>query len=482
MSAADPSTRQAPAVPAAALPGPDGDVPAPRETAAAFEAPPVDPRAASPWLTVIGIGDGGLATLAPEARAALERADTVFGGQRHLAMLDGARETVAWRSPFRQSLADIAARRGRRVAILATGDPAWFGVAATLADTYSPEEMRILPSPSAFSLAAARLGWPLQAVETLSVHGLPLASLHRHVLPAARLLVLSDNAGSPAEIAGLLNARGYGPSRVTVLEHLGGPKERIRQQTAASFAFGDVAALNIVAVDCIPGADAALLPPVPGLPDDAFRHDGKMTKRVPRAVALAALAPFPSALLWDVGAGCGSVAVEWMRAARRTRAVAFEPLEARRAMIADNATALGAPGIAIVGGKAPAAFDGVSGAPDAVFIGGGLSDDVFAPAFARLKPGGRLVAHAVTLESERLLIDLHARHGGELLRLSVDRAEPVGPFRGWRPSMPVVHWAVTKPAASDAAPTPDTPPPNGVAPASADGGGGGALNPPVLPT
>ena len=402
-----------------------------------------------PWLTVIGVGDAGLATLTPEARAALDAATLVFGGRRHLAMLASAQQTMAWRSPFRDSLADIAARRGLPTAILATGDPSWFGVAGTLAELYRPDEMRVLPAPSAFSLAAARLGWVLEEAECLSIHGLPLAGLHRHVMPGARLLVLSDNAGSPAEVAALLAARGYGPSRITVLEHLGGAAERLRQQRADRFDLAGVAPLNMLALDCIPEAGALLLPPVPGLPDEAFRHDGKMTKRVARAVALAALAPYPGAVMWDVGAGCGSVAVEWMRAARWTEAVAFEPLEERRAMIAENAEALGAPGISIVGGKAPDTFHAVPGAPDAVFIGGGLSDAVFEPAWKRLKPGGRMVAHAVTLESERLLIDLHARLGGELIRLSVDRAEPVGPFRGWRPAMPVVHWAVVKPLAPE---------------------------------
>jgi precorrin-6Y C5,15-methyltransferase (decarboxylating) len=422
-----------------------------------------------PRLTVIGIGDGGLATLTPEARAALDAAEVVFGGARHLAMLaerddaasvgsaaasratgrsaTDAQRHVAWKSPFRDSLADIAAARSQRVAVLASGDPSWFGVAGTLSAVYGPDEMRVLPAPSSFQLAAARLGWPVESVECLTVHGRPLAAVQPAIQPGARLLVLSEGAATPAALAALLVGRGFAESRITVLEHLGGAAERVRATIAQNFDLPNIAALNLVAVDCIAAPDAALLPTVAGLPDEAFVHDGKMTKRVARALAIAALAPFPGAVLWDVGAGSGSVAVEFMRAARGARAVAFEPLAERRALIAENAEALGTPGITIVEGRAPESLDAVSGAPDAIFIGGGLSEDVFAPALARLKPGGRLVAHAVTLESERLLIDLHATHGGELLRLSVDRAEPVGPFRGWRPAMPVLHFAMTKPHA-----------------------------------
>ncbi|GGD04676.1 precorrin-6y C5,15-methyltransferase (decarboxylating) subunit CbiE [Aureimonas glaciei] len=422
-----------------------------------------------PRLTVIGIGDGGLATLTPEARAALDAAEVVFGGARHLAMLaerddaasvgsavsaratgrsaTDAQRHVAWKSPFRDSLADIAAARSQRVAVLASGDPFWFGVAGTLSAVYGPDEMRVLPAPSSFQLAAARLGWPVESVECLTVHGRPLAAVQPAIQPGARLLVLSEGAATPAALAALLVGRGFAESRITVLEHLGGAAERVRATIAQNFDLPNIAALNLVAVDCIAAPDAALLPTVAGLPDEAFVHDGKMTKRVARALAIAALAPFPGAVLWDVGAGSGSVAVEFMRAARGARAVAFEPLAERRALIAANAEALGTPGITIVEGRAPESLAAVLGAPDAVFIGGGLSEDVFAPALARLKPGGRLVAHAVTLESERLLIDLHATHGGELLRLSVDRAEPVGPFRGWRPAMPVLHFAMAKPHA-----------------------------------
>ncbi|KQT46214.1 precorrin-6Y C5,15-methyltransferase [Aureimonas sp. Leaf454] len=396
------------------------------------------------WLTIIGIGDGGLATLTPEARAALGTATTVFGGKRHLAMLgDHRARRVEWAQPFARSIEALAARRGQPTVVLATGDPMWFGVGATLARDIPAAEMRVIVAPSAFSLAAARLGWPLEDTVCLTVHGRPLEAVLRHLQPGARLLVLSEDGDSPKALARLLTSRGYGPSRLTILEHMGGPKERLRESSALDFDLSDVAALNTVAILCRPGRAAEPRPLVPGLPDDGFIHDGKMTKRVLRALAIAALAPMPGDLLWDVGAGSGSISVEWLRAGRHLRSVAIEPVEARRAMMAENAAVFGVPELRIVAGRAPAAFAALD-APDAVFLGGGLSDDIFEPAFAALKPGGRLVAHAVTLESEAILIGLHAEHGGELLRVAVETAEPVGPYRGFKPAMTVVHWHLTK--------------------------------------
>lgn len=399
------------------------------------------------WLTIVGIGDGGFATLTPEARAALGTATTIFGGKRHLAMLGEHRaRRVEWLQPFARSIDAIAERRGQPTVVLATGDPMWFGVGATLARSFPADEMRVLSAPSAFSLAAARLGWPLEETICLTVHGRPLEAVTRHLQPDARLLVLSEGGESPRALARLLTSRGYGPSRLTVLEHMGGPKERVRETSAGDFDLGEVADLNTVAVLCRPGRAAEPRPMVPGLPDESFIHDGKMTKRVLRALAIAALAPMPGDLLWDVGAGSGSISVEWLRAGRALRAFAIEPVEARRRMIAENAAAFGMPELQIVAGHAPNAFAALE-APDAVFLGGGLSDGVFDAAFAALKPGGRIVAHAVTLESEAILIGLHAEHGGELMRVAVEKAEPVGPYRGFKPSMTVVHWHLTKASA-----------------------------------
>lgn len=401
----------------------------------------------APWLDVIGVGDGGLDTLSSDAAGILACAEIVFGGRRHLAMLppEHPAERRPWRSPFGESAADILAARGRRAVVLATGDPSWFGPAKWLRGVLDPAEFRVSPAPSAFSLAAARLGWALEDISCRTVHGRALENAAADFAAGRKLLVLSEDGASPAALAALLADAGYGTSLVHVLEHLGGPHERIRAALAKGFDLPDIAALNTVAVECVAAEGVKVWPPGPGLPDEAFRHDGKMTKRVLRALALSALSPRAGELLWDVGSGSGAIAVEWCRAASGARALAIEPNPERLAFIRENCTRLAAPGITIIPARAPEAFDGLA-APHAVFIGGGLTEGVFAPAYQALKPGGRLVAHAVTLESEAILLGLHAEHGGDLLRVSVDHAAPVGPFRGWRPSMPVLHWHLTKEA------------------------------------
>jgi len=404
----------------------------------------------APWLTIVGMGDDGLASLSQEALTALDRASVIFGGERHLKLLGETRaETIVWSTPFADALRRLMGYAGQPTVVLATGDPMWFGVGATLARHLEPQDMRILPAQSAFSLAAAKLRWPLQATECLTVHGRPVDQLARHLAPGERLLVLSADKDSPRSIARLLTSRGFGQSRLTVMEHLGGADERVRETVAAGYDLSDEADLNLVGIECVAGRAASPRPTTVGLPDDAFVHDGKMTKRVLRALAVATLCPLPGARLWDIGAGAGSIAIEWLRAAPRTQAVAIEPKPERCRMIAENAATLGVPELQIIEGEAPQALAGLT-APDAIFIGGGLSDGVFDAAYEALRPGGRLVAHAVTLESEAMLIDLHARFGGELMRVAVDRAEPVGPYRGFKPSMPVVHWHVEKPFAAPA--------------------------------
>ncbi|WP_061931224.1 bifunctional cobalt-precorrin-7 (C(5))-methyltransferase/cobalt-precorrin-6B (C(15))-methyltransferase [Aureimonas sp. AU22] len=401
----------------------------------------------TPWLHLVGIGDGGIETLSPEAARVLAAAEIVFGGARHLALLpaDHPAERRPWRSPFAASAPDILAARGRRAVVLATGDPSWFGPARWLREVIEPGAFAVLPAPSAFSLAAARLGWALEDVRCVSIHGRPLEAVVPELRDGARLLLLSEDGASATRLAAFVAARGFGTSRLHVLEHMGGAAERIREAKAAGFDLQAIADLNTIALECRADAGRRARSTVAGLPDDAFRHDGKMTKRTLRALALSALEPMPGELLWDVGAGCGSISVEWLRAAPGGRAIAIEPVEARRAMIAENAERLAPVGLAIVPARAPDAFDGLP-APDAVFLGGGLTDGLFPAAFGALKPGGRLVAHAVTLESEAILLALHEVHGGELLRVSVAAAEPVGPYRGWRASMPVTHWHVTKKA------------------------------------
>ena len=398
------------------------------------------------WLHVVGIGDDGLAGVSPAARTLIDRAEVLVGGARHLAMIpDGGAERLDWATPLETTVPAIEARRGRRVVVLASGDPMWFGVGVKLSRHFTPDEMTVLPHSGAFSLAAARLGWSLADTASLSLHGRPLDSLALHLSPEARVLALSEDRTTPAAAAHFLAARGWGPSRITVLEHLGGERERRVDGVAEDWPHPPGADLNLLAIVCRPGPDARVLPRVPGLRDDAFIHDGQLTKREVRAATLAALAPLPGQILWDVGAGCGSIGIEWMRAAEQATAIAIERDAERRDYIARNAGALGVPRLRAVAGEAPAALAGLP-APDAVFIGGGLSTpDLVEHCLNALKAGGRLVANAVTLEGEATLVACRARHGGDLTRLSISRAAPVGPFQGWRSLMPVTQWSLRKP-------------------------------------
>ncbi|MYZ48010.1 precorrin-6y C5,15-methyltransferase (decarboxylating) subunit CbiE [Propylenella binzhouense] len=398
----------------------------------------------TPWLSVVGIGEDGLAGLSQAALRLVEDAEILIGGERHLAMVppDG-RERIAWPSPLSVLVERIATLRGHRIAVLATGDPMHFGIGTTLARHVSAAEMTVIPGISAFSLAAARLGWPLDRTAMLTLHGRPIDSLALHVHPGARLLILAHDRTSPAAVAAWLTARGFGASRMAALAHMGGAREA-RMEGRADGWSEEVPDFHTLAVDCVAGPGAAWHPRSAGLPDDAFRHDGKITKREARALALAKLAPHPGARLWDVGAGCGSIAIEWMRAADRAEAIALEPRADRRALAALNAAHLGVPGLRIVDGAAPEALAGLD-EPDAVFLGGGIARETIAAVCRALPSGGRLVAHAVTLESEAELLAARAGHGGDLVRLSVARAEAVGPFTGWRPAMPVTQWAWQKP-------------------------------------
>lgn len=400
----------------------------------------------SRWLSVVGMGEDGPDGLSPAARLHLETADVLVGGARHLALLpEDGRKRLAWPSPMMDLLPEIAAHQDKRVCVLATGDPFCFGVGTALANEFGHDVMTVVPGASAFSLAAARLGWSLDRVETLSLHGRPLSLLQSFVQPDARLLILSENAATVQDVAKLLSARGFGGSEITVLEHMGGPKERVLTGRAdEDWQSDDLADFNSLAIECMAGSDAVFRSRTPGLPDDAFHHDGQMTKREVRAATLSALMPMPGQLLWDVGAGCGSISVEWMRAERRNRVVAIERNQERLAMIAANAEALGTPGLQVVAGEAPHALENLE-QPDAIFIGGGATGEgLFDFCWNALKPGGRLVANAVTLESEQILITRHAELGGELSRIAVSRAAPVGPYHGWRPLMPVTQFSVIK--------------------------------------
>ncbi|MBB3899750.1 precorrin-6y C5,15-methyltransferase (decarboxylating) subunit CbiE [Roseococcus suduntuyensis] len=400
---------------------------------------------AAPWLSIIGIGEDGLAGLGTAALAYLAGAETVFGGARHLRLAAGGitGEAQTWPSPF--SVAPVLALRGRRVAVLTSGDPMWHGAGASLLREIPAEEARVFPHASAASLAAARLGWPLAEVTTLSLHGRDMALLRPHLHPGARLILLTSGAEAPAAIAALLAGLGFGDSRLALLEALGGPEERLRTARAAGFALAAPHPLNTLAVEVVAAPDATWLPRAPGLPDALFEHDGQLTKREARALALSALRPFPGGLLWDVGAGAGSIGIEWMLAHPACRAIGIEARADRATRAAANAAALGVPGLRLVVGEAPAALAGLP-APDAIFLGGGANDPgVFDAALEALKPGGVFVAHAVTLETEALLLARHAALGGEMLRINLARAEAVGSMTGWRAAMPVTQWIWRKP-------------------------------------
>lgn len=395
------------------------------------------------WLHVVGIGEDGLDGLTPAARGLVEAAEVIIGGDRHHVLSAAVTaERIAWPSPFDAMIDTIRAQKGRRVVVLVTGDPLWFSVGARIGRAIDPAEITYHPHLSAFQLAASRLGWSMADLETLTVHGRPPEQMIGFIQPGARLLILTTGEETPAKIAGYLTERGFGKSKMTVLAAMGGAGERRFDGCAEDWSHL-VPAFNTLAIDCVAGPAAALAPRVPGLADDLFRNDGTMTKQEVRAATLAKLMPMRGALLWDIGTGCGSVAVEWMRAARDARAIGIEPRADRREMAAANALALGAPGLDLIAGTAPDALTGLA-MPDAVFIGGGLDERVFDAAWSALKPLGRLVSNAVTLESEALLGALYRQHGGQLVKLSVQRAEPVGSRTGWRPLMPVTQWSLVK--------------------------------------
>jgi precorrin-6B C5,15-methyltransferase / cobalt-precorrin-6B C5,C15-methyltransferase len=400
-----------------------------------------------PWLSIVGIGEDGIAGLGEKAQRHISDAEFVFGGKRHLALaaplIKG--KACSWPSPFDTALGELIRLRGARVCVLASGDPFLHGVGATIARQIGTDEMHVVSAPSAFSLAAARLGWPLAGIETVSLHGKPLELIRPLLHPGRRLLALTSDEKGPHAVAALLAESGFGGSLLTVLEALGGERERIRSMTAERFELGAIDPLNVLAIEVVASPGARVLPLSPGLPDSLFENDGQISKREIRALTLSALAPRRGELLWDVGAGSGSVGIEWMLADPSLKTIAIEQDAERAARIRRNAAALGVPGLQIVEGAAPQALTALP-RPDAIFIGGGGSDDgVLDAATDALSPGGRLVANAVTLEMEAILLERHARLGGDLIRIAVSRAAPVGSMQGWRPAMPVTQWSWVKP-------------------------------------
>ncbi|MBV9757656.1 MAG: precorrin-6y C5,15-methyltransferase (decarboxylating) subunit CbiE [Alphaproteobacteria bacterium] len=413
------------------------------------------------WLAILGIGEDGVEGFSAAAAVLVRSAVLVVGGERHLALVEpllngphpnplprageGAnRSRMVWPRPIADAIPAILARRGEPVAVLASGDPFCYGIGSLLARAVPMAEILCIPARSAFSLAAARLGWALQDCATISFCGRPLAALAPLLQPGSRVLALSADAATPASLAGYLRERGFGPSRLHVLEALGGPRERIRSATADTFSIVDVHALNLVAIELSPGPGARVIPLSAGLADEAFEHDGQITKREIRAVTLAVLAPRRGEMLWDIGCGSGSVAIEWMLRSPANQAVAVERQPERAARAARNAVALGVPDLQVVVGSAPAALAGLP-EPDAVFVGGGAQEAaVLEAAWAALRGGGRMVANAVTIETEAALFAACKRLGGTLTRLSVERLGALGARRGFRPARTVTQWSATK--------------------------------------
>lgn len=397
------------------------------------------------WLSIVGIGEDGIAGLSPIAQRLIKAADLVVGGRRHLtladALISGAR--LAWPSPIHDAFPQILAKRGHGVTVLATGDPFHFGIGKQIAALVPPNEFVSIPNISAYSLAAARMGWALQDIATITLHGRPLEVIVRHLQPGARILALSWDDTTPQKLASLLAERGFGASRLVVLESMGGPRERIRAAPAQDFNVPGIDSLNTIAIEIEASPDAPIVSLATGLDDSFYENDGQLSKREVRAVVLSSLAPRQSELLWDIGLGAGSVAIEWMLCHPTLRAIGIEARQDRAERATRNAAAFGLSELEIMVGQAPEVLKGLP-QPDAVFIGGGLTAGVLETAWQSLKSGGRLVANAVTLESEAILFDAFGRLGGELTRLEICRADKVGDLHGWRTSMPITHWRIAK--------------------------------------
>ncbi len=405
-----------------------------------------------PWLTILGITDRGIDSLTPTAQTLLTQAHLIVGGDRHLKDLPAETKTLRWSSPIQTSIDELLTHRGTPVCILASGDPLCYGIATTLLKQIPFEEMQIIPHLSAFTLATARLGWSTPEVETLSLCGRSPDLLRAALYPNAKILILSADRTTPHKVVDLLNQSGYGETEITILEHLGGPQERQFTQRAHPWTVPDCAPLNTIALHCPPQSNLSILNSqfsiptsrLPGLPDTLYHHDGQLTKAEIRSLTLCALAPYPGALLWDVGEGCGSIGIEWMRTHPRCHAIAIESNADRLVSIAHNAQNLGVPNLQIIAGRAPDALVNLP-QPDVIFIGGGLTrSGVFDACWNALSPGGRVVANGVTLESEAKLFALQQQYGGKLTRVMIQRAEPIGTFLGWKSLSPITQWVVEK--------------------------------------
>jgi len=394
------------------------------------------------WLTIVGIGEDGLEGAGSIAQNAIDQAEYLFGGERHLNLI--GKKGVVWKTPLRESFAELDKLKGKNVVVVATGDPMWFGIGATLGRRYGLADIRIIPSPSAFSYVAARMVWPLSEVECLTVHGRDINCIRSFILPANKIIALANDGESPAQIAALLASSCYGNSTLVAFSHLGGAHESRFEGIASNWDYDVIPDLNSIAIECLLDRGVEPRSRIPGLPDEVFEHDGQLTKSEVRAITVSALAPMPGQMLWDIGAGCGSVSIEWLRATANARAFAIEKNMDRLETIKENALALGTPELKVVFGEALKELLGLP-APDAIFIGGGLtSDGLVEYCWQNLKPGGRLVANVVTFEGERLLADIRKKLGGDLRKIEISRADSVGEFSSWQPSKPITQLRIIK--------------------------------------
>lgn len=401
----------------------------------------------APWLHIIGVSEAGIAELSASNRALISTAKTVFAAKRFLSQI-GKKETqahVKWQAPFVTMTNKIIAERGTPTVILASGDPNWYGIGATLSRHLAPTDFQVYPALSSFQLAAAELNWPLQNIQTISLHGRSVNALNMSLFPGARILALTSNSAALTEICELLERRKYGHSNLNVLENLGGSKQVSHTFLACQFDQQNIGELYVLAIDCVADLDTPLLPLVPGLPDETYDHDGLLTKRHVRAISVSSLAPYPGALLWDIGAGSGSIGIEWMRAAKGALAICFEKQALRCEALQTNANNLGVPQLQIVMGDA---LENLADkpSPDAIFLGGNVADDdLFEACWAALKPGGKLVANAVTIQSIIALTKRQKTIGGDLFSIAISQNQPLGKSDIMQPKLPVTQWTVAKP-------------------------------------
>jgi precorrin-6Y C5,15-methyltransferase (decarboxylating) len=394
------------------------------------------------WLTIIGIGEDGLSGLGTLAREVIDDAEFLFGGERHLALV--GKKGLIWKSPLEDSFVELDQLQGKKVVVIATGDPMWFGIGATLGRRYGPDAIKVIPSSSAFSLVAARLTWPLNEIDCLTVHGRDLDRVRAFLMPGNKLIILTNDGNTPGQIAELLKDTGFGGSLLTVFSQMGGTDERRFEGTAIDLDHDAIPDLNTVAIECLADEGLILKARTPGLPDDVFEHDGQLTKREVRAITVSSLAPMPGQMLWDIGAGCGSIGIEWLRGTLNARAIAVERNMDRLGMINRNALALGVPELKVIFGEALTEIIGLP-SPDAVFIGGGLTTDgLLEYCWQNLRPGGRLVANAVTFESERRLFEAREKLGGDLNKIEISRAQAMGDYTSWHGLMPVTQLKIIK--------------------------------------